>query len=309
MLDAATAAPRSLISVARERPILTGIAGALCIASSGVMVRLADASPTTVAIWRCLYALPFLGVLALMEDRRFGPRTSSSRKLAALAGICFAADLILWHHAIAAVGAGLATVLGNLQVLVVGLLAWFLLGERPPKQIFFAIPVVLCGVVLISGVLGQGAYGDDPALGVIYGALTSLAYAGFLLILRHGASDLRRVAGPLFDATFVSAVACIAFGAVTGEMDLSPSWPSHGWLFTLALTSQVIGWLLISSSLPRLPAALISMLLLVQPVGALALGALALEEAPSLVQLAGAALILAGVVVSTARRKTTKPAV
>jgi drug/metabolite transporter (DMT)-like permease len=103
------------------------------------------------------------------------------------------------------------------------------------------------------------------------------------------------VAGPLFDATVVACIASVAFGLISQEVDLVPHWPSHGWLFGLALTSQVVGWLLISTSLPRLPAALISMLLLVQPVGALALGAVVLEEDPSPVQLLGAGLILVGV--------------
>ena len=66
-----------------------------------------------------------------------------------------------------------------------------------------------------------------------------------------------------------------------------PSWPSHGWLALLAVTSQVLGWLLISVSLPRLPAALTSVLLLVQPVGSVALAIVILGEDPSALQLAG----------------------
>ena len=49
----------------------------------------------------------------------------------------------------------------------------------------------------------------------------------------------------------------------------------------LALTSQVLGWLLITSSLPRLPAALTSLLLTIQPVGSVALAALILGESPT----------------------------
>ena len=60
-----------------------------------------------------------------------------------------------------------------------------------------------------------------------------------------------------------------------------PSWPGAGWLITLALTSQVLGWLLITISLPRLPAALTSLLLTVQPVGSVALAALIFSESPS----------------------------
>lgn len=285
-----------------ERPVLAGIAGALCIAFSGVLVRLADVEPATAAVFRCLYALPILGVLAALEDRRLGPRPRRARMLALIAGVCFAADLVLWHHTIAAVGAGLATVLGNLQVLVVALAAWALLSERPDRRLFLAAPPVLTGVVLISGVIGQGAYGADPVLGVVFGAGTSLAYAAFILVLRQGARDLRRAAGPLCDATATAAVVAALVGATAGALDLVPSWPAHGWLALLALTSQVAGWLLISVSLPRLPAALTSMLLLVQPVGALALGVVLLAEAPSRAQLLGSVLILAGVVVATASR-------
>ena len=86
-------------------------------------------------------------------------------------------------------------------------------------------------------------------------------------MLRQINRDLRRPAGPLLDATAASAVVSAVAGALLGDVDLVPSWPSHAWLALLALTSQVLGWLLISVSLPRLPAALTSVLLLVQPVG------------------------------------------
>ena len=148
-----------------DRPALAAAAGAAFIASSATLVRLADVEPATAATFRCLYALPMLGLLLLREDRRYGTRRARDRWLAAAAGVFFAVDLVLWHHAIAAVGAGIATVLGNLQVVVVGFLAWWLLGERPSRRLVAAVPVVLVGVVLISGVVGAGAYGDDPTLG------------------------------------------------------------------------------------------------------------------------------------------------
>jgi len=283
-------------------PLLGAIAGALCIAFSGPLVRLADVSPTTAALFRCAYALPVLGAVAALEQRRHGPRRARARWLAAAAGVFFAADLVLWHHTIAVVGAGLATVLGNLQVVVVALLAWLVLGERLPRRLVVAIPVVLAGVVLISGLLGTSAYGDDPALGVLFGGLTSLAYGVFILVLRQGAADRVRPAGPLCDATAVAVVTLLAYGLVARDVDLVPSWPAHGWLLALALTAQVAGWLLISLSLPRIPAAATSLVLLLQPAGALGLGALLLAERPTVVQLAGVLLILAGVVYGSTRR-------
>ena len=66
---------------------------------------------------------------------------------------------------------------------------------------FLALPIVLVGVVLISGVVGSGAYGADPPLGVTLGIVTALSYAGYLLIIRRGSNDLRRPAGPVAIST------------------------------------------------------------------------------------------------------------
>ena len=276
--------------------MVAATAGALTIAWSAILVRLSHATPSTAAVFRCAYALPVLGFLAAVERRRYGPRSARDRRLAIIAGAFFAADLICWHHAIGDVGAGLATVLGNSQVVLVGLLAWAILREKPAPRVIAAVPIVLVGVVLISGVIGAGTYGRDPARGVLFGILTGLTYAGFILILRHGNSDLRRPAGPLFDATVVATVAAVAAGIVIGEADLVPTWPAHGWLLTLALTSQVLGWLLITVSLPRLPAALTSLLLTIQPLASLALGAVLFAEAPSGLQLVGVGAIVVGLV-------------
>ncbi len=278
------------------------VLGASAIAFSAILVRLSEATPVTAAVFRCAYALPPLALLARLEARRFGPRDARARSITWIAGVLLAIDLVFWHHAIEAVGAGLATVLGNLQVVVVAVLAHFLLRERVTRSILVAILTALVGVVMISGVLEQGAYGENPSLGVLFGVLTSVSYAGFLLVLRRGAADLRGVAGPLFDATLSATVVAAAIGAVGGGLALEPSWPAHGWLIALALTSQVMGWLLISVSLPRLPAALTSVLLLVQPVGSVALGVVLLDEAPSALQLAGVALILSGVVLAARDR-------
>ena len=289
-----------------DRPVLAAAAGAACIASSATLVRLADVAPATAATFRCLYALPVLALIMLREDRRYGTRPARDRWLAAAAGVFFAIDLVLWHHAIAAVGAGIATVLGNLQVVFVGLIAWWLLHERPGPRLVAAVPVVLVGVVLISGVVGADAYGDDPAMGVVFGVGTSIAYAGFLLLLRRGSHDLRRAAGPLFDATAVAAVVSIAMGPWSGGIDLVPAWPAHGWLVALALTSQVVGWLLIAVSLPRVPAVLTSVILLLQPVASVLLAAAVLAERPSPLQLLGCVIVLAGVVAATTGRRASR---
>ena len=290
-----------------QRPVPAVLVAAVAIAFSGILFRLAHVSASTGAFYRCVLALPPLWILARIEDRKYGPRGRRALVLAWIAGAFFAVDLILWHNAIEQVGAGLATVLGNTQVVLVGLLAWLLLGERPHASSLTAIPVVGAGVVLISGALEQGAYGSNPKLGAIYGVLTGIAYSGFLLSLRQGSQDLRRFAGPLYTATLSAALGCAAIGLVVGDLDLTPSAPALGWLLLLALSSQVLGWLLISVSLPRLPAVVTSILLTLQPVCSVVFAALIVDESPSLLQLAGAACILAGLVTATIGRRPPLP--
>src|SRR5947207_2933194 len=290
-----------------ERPVFAVLVGAVAIAFSGILFRLSHVSASTGAFYRCVFALPPLWLLARRETRHYGRPGRRAVRLALLAGAFFAADLILWHNGIEQVGAGLATVLGNMQVVLVGLLAWAILGERPQRSALASIPIVALGVLLISGVLEQGAYGSNPKLGALYGIGTGIAYSGFLLVLREGSRHRLRPAGPLFDATLASAVGCLAIGLVVGDLDLTPSWSATGWLVLLALSSQVLGWLLISNSLPRLPAVSTSISLTLQPVCSVIFAALIVSESPSALQLGGAACILSGLVLATVGRR--EPAV
>ena len=284
-----------------QRPVLTVLVAAVAIAFSGILFRLAHVSPSTGAFYRCVWALPPLWLLARLEDRRYGPRPRRARQLAWGAGAFFAADLILWHNAIEQVGAGLATVLGNTQVVLVAVAAWALLGERPPRAALASIPIVGLGVFLISGVVEDGAYGANPPLGAVFGVLTGIAYTAFLLTLREGNRDQRRPAGPLFDATLAAAIGCALYGAVAGDLDWTPTLGATAWLILLALSAQVFGWLLISISLPRLPAALSSVMLTFQPLCAVVFAAILVDEDPSRLQLVGAGCILAGLLVASVR--------
>jgi drug/metabolite transporter (DMT)-like permease len=281
------------------RPILRAALGAACISSSAILVTLANVGPATTAFYRCALALPGLILLAVLEQRRHGPRPLARRLSALVAGLFLAVDLVLWNHSIADVGAGVATVLGNLQVLFVAALAWLLFRERPARRYLTVLPVVLVGVVLVSGMVGATTAGLHPLAGVGYGLGTSTAYAGFLLILRQTAGPARHVAGQLADATAGAALGSVLLGLAFGGFELHIPWPSFGWLLMLALLSQTAGWLLITSSLPRLPAAMSSLLLLLQPAAALVLADVVLGERPSPIQILGALLVCAGVLAVT----------
>ncbi|HEX3965695.1 MAG TPA: DMT family transporter [Trebonia sp.] len=308
------------------RPVVAAILGAACISSSAVVMQLAGSSASMTALARCGIALPVLALLAWLERRRDANRlTRRGRWLARVAGVFLAADLIVWSHAIADIGAGLGTVATNLQVVIVTLLAWAVLGERPRRSLLIALPVMLGGLVLVGGLTGTGAYGSHPGPGAALGVGVAALYAVYILMLRqatahhgpsaghapsagqaspigHGAASRAPVVESLFQATLGATAGSAAVGLALRDFRLGPAWPALGWLVLLALTSQVLGWLLITTSMPRLQAWLVSALLLVQPMGSLALSAAVLHEHPTLPQLAGVALMLAGVLIAASSR-------
>ena len=279
------------------RPRLAALLAAASLAFSGIFYRFAHVSPETATLFRGLYGLPLLIVAAVVERRVAGALPRRERLLATAAGVFFAADLLFWHHAIDAVGVGLATVLANLQVVVVGIAAWLLLGERPPGRTVAAVPIVLLGVVLIAGVLGPGSFGADPVLGAVLGILSAVAYGGYLILMRR--VGRRHTAEPIAISTMSTTVVAFLVGIGSGRIDLVPSLPAHAWLILLGLTAQSVGGLLITLSLPRLPAVVTSIILLAQPVATVLLAMLLLGESPSPAQLLGVVLVLGGIATAT----------
>ena len=281
-----------------SRPRTAAIVGALAISFSGIFYLWSGVSPATGVFFRCLFGLPILLLVARSEWRTLGPMSRRTIGLSTLAGAIFAVDLVTFHYAVNWIGAGLGTVMGNLQVLIVGLAAWALFGERLRREVVVALPIMLAGVVLISGVIGSGAYGSNPQLGVLVGLVTAASYSAYLLVIRRASPD-RRPAGPVAIATAVTALLAGLFGAAIGDLDLAPGLPALACLLALGVLSQSVGYLFIQVSLPRLPAVITSVLLLVQPVATMLLGAILLAELPSPWQLAGVALVLGGMALAT----------
>jgi drug/metabolite transporter (DMT)-like permease len=273
---------------------LLALLGVLSISFSAVFIRLAHVSPVTATFYRAVYALPLLALLWL-ANRRADDRTARGRLLAFVSGFCLAADLNLWHESIALVGAGLGTVIPNVQIVFVALFAGVQLAEWPRARTMALISVVLAGVALTSGLGADDAYGTRPALGVGLGVAAGFCYAVYLIVFRAANRGLAPPAGPLLDATLGMAVGALLSIGFDRQFTFAVSREAHAWLLALAVVSQVIGWLCIGTALPRLPAIATSVLLLVQPVFAIVWGVLFFDERLSTLQWIGSAIVLAGV--------------
>jgi drug/metabolite transporter (DMT)-like permease len=278
---------------------LMAAAGVFCISFVPILVRAAeDAGGVTIAFFRFLYALPILAVL-YWGTRRRDQRPRKSRLIAVASGVFLALDLSFWHSSIGLIGAGLATVVANLQVVVVALLAWALYREQPGRRTVWLLPAILVGVFLISGAGSTDAYGSRPVLGTVESLASAFFYAGFVLTLREANRGHQTPpTGPLFDSTVGAAIASLLIGlGFSPDFQLTVTWSTHRWIILIAIIAQVIGWLLISRSLPNLPALDTSVLLLGQPLLAIVWARLIYSEALGVGQLVGSGLVLAGLVI------------
>lgn len=277
-----------------RKTLASALTGAIIISFSAIFFALSGVEPVTGAFFRTAYALPALALIWFAR-RSKETRNPSRRWLAVAAGIALGFDIVAWHTAIDLIGTGLATLLANTQVVLVAVIAWIFLGEKPRRQLFWAIPLILGGVALVSGVGQDDAFGSDPLAGTGLALLAALFYATFLLGFRQSNTKEAPAAGPLMEATGGAMFATLFLGVVWVGIDLAPSWPAHGWLLALALGAQVFGWLLIGYALPRLPAAETATVILIQPALTMFWGALIFGERPSMLQIVGAFVVLGGV--------------
>ena len=293
------------LGFATRYPRLGAALGAIAISQSSTLAKLSGGTPAVVTLFRGAVALPFLWWIARREGHVAGRR---DRLLAVAAGALFALDLQCFHLSIPLLGVGLATVVPNSQVLVVGLYA-ALTGERTPLRAIAAIPLAFLGLALLarlvdpfSGASSVSA-GSDPALGVLWGLGAASFYGLYLVITRRISAGSSAVGpfGMLRDAA-LGTIAVSGLIAAAGGTLLPPDlWPGIGYLVLLALLSQVLGYPLINASIPHLPSVVGSVLLFVQPIMTVVAGALIFGEIPAPGQLLGALILFVGVLVAARR--------
>ncbi len=277
------------------------VAGAVLISFSAVFVKLAPVGATTAAFYRVFFGGVILAVVVLVRRERLW-RGAAPLAFAAACAVFFALDLTLWHRSIYAVGPGLATILANFQVLVVGAVGILFLKERLTWRWATAVPLALLGLFLMVGVTWS-ALPPGYRLGVAFGLGTALCYSGYLLTLRRAQARPSALSPTVF-ITYVS-LACAALVAVialaSGEGLAVPGWRAALPLVAYGVAGQVLGWVFIARSIAAVPASRAGLILLLQPALSFVWDALFFGRPVSGWDAAGAALALGAIYLGTAQ--------
>ncbi|GAA5223797.1 DMT family transporter [Membranihabitans marinus] len=280
--------------------------GSLAMASSAALISFIDAEPMSTAAWRCLLAVPMLAPFMLWELRRVDrAQALPARTLlgAAVGGIAIGIDYSFYNTSILLIGAGIATVLINIQIIVLPLFSWVFEGVRPPARLAVIVPLMMLGVALTAGAFGEAVL---SWAGVLAGLAAGACYAIYLAIIRRTAPPTLRPA-----PFTVLSIVCLCAGlttltgaTATGRLEVPETVISWGWFLALAFIGQVVVYLCFNIAMTALPETVASALMLTGPIFAVGLGVLLFSEIPSLWQLLGCALIIAGAWwAATARRR------
>jgi drug/metabolite transporter (DMT)-like permease len=280
--------------------------GAVSIGFAPIFVRLSEVGPVATAFWRLAPAVPVLCLLAIGSGKRPAPESTTTGTAAAappapaftfpramvFAGLFFAADLAVWHWSIKFTSVTNSTLLANFAPVWVILFGWIVFGERVTLRFFAAMLVALGGVVLLIG----SDFGLQPRalLGDGMGLITAVFYAGYLLAVKQLRSGFT-TASIMASSGLITVAALLPIALISDAKFVPPT--SRAWLVVaaLALISHVGGQSLIAYALARLPAAVASVGLLVQPVTAALAAAALLGERITVPQVLGMVLVLGGV--------------
>jgi len=268
--------------------------GVVAVSWAAVLIREADAPALVIAAYRLgLAALP-AGTLALATGRsRLAEGASWAWPV--LAGGFLALHFAFWIASLQQTSVVTSVVLVTTNPLFVGLASPFLLRERVPAATWAGIGVASLGAATMAAEdFGEGV---GAVVGDVYALLGAVFGAAYLMMGRRARPQMSwlRYIGAVYP---VAAVLLLASVLVAGEPLTGYSAKTFLMFGLLALVPQLIGHSAINWALGYVPAALVAVAILGEPVGATALAAFILKETPSGVEVAGALLVLAGVYVA-----------
>jgi len=274
--------------------------GVVSVSFAAIFIRLAEALPLVIAAYRlCLASLIIVPVAWVRSGDELRRLSRQNIIMALISGAFLALHFGLWIASLSYTSVVTSVVLVTANPIFVAIASYFLFQEKLSKQTILGIVISLIGAVLIG--YGNWRLGPSPLFGGILALLGALAVAGYLLIGRR----LRRSIGLVSYASLVYSSAAVLLLLSTlafGYRLVGYSTTTYVMLALLAVVPQLIGHSSLNWSLRFVPATLVTIAVLGEPIGATALAFLILNEAPTLSEGAGGILILVGIF--TAFRKS-----
>ncbi len=281
------------------------------------LTRLSNAAPLVIATWRLGFSLIVVAV-ALAIGGRWREWRGLSRVdllLSVGAGFMLAIHFWSWNTSLEYTTVAASVTLVNLQPVIVAAGSGVLLQEAPSRRQWAWICVAVVGALVVGladipggarglgvALLGFGMEESRALLGDVLAMIGAIAAAGYYMIGRR--LRQRLALWPYVALVYGAAFAVCALLATTTDTGFTLQPPRELAIFAgLALGPMLLGHTGMNWALAHLPAFVVNLTVLGEPVGAILLAAIlpGIGEVPGVITLAGGALILTGAVLASSR--------
>lgn len=326
---AATHEPTFNMSHGRAVTIL--MIGTACLAFTAIWVKGSNFEPATSVVLRCWLPIVIFLPFAIREAKKKGYLNKAGFFWSAIAGLILGIDFTAWNYSIFFVGAGIASVLLNLQVIILPVLAFAIDRERIPRSYWLVLPVMAVGIIAVGGVFDMLMPGYEAAagpselwgvptavLGTLAGLTSGVCYGIYLYTSRKATVvNPGKYVQPIFVVTVFQGVAPLIWMLIRGEgfnftqgVMIDGQLPSvnpeamagdpitaMNWvnMIMLAVLGQFIAWTFVQIGSSNMNATLSGGLLLLSPVSTIFIAAAIYAEIPTILQVAGVILVLGAV--------------
>jgi drug/metabolite transporter (DMT)-like permease len=288
-----------------KRAAYVGVAVAVVAVSfSSILIRWSEANFMAIAAGRMLLSAAMLAPFALLMYRK--ELFALDRKDAAIMvgiGAVLATHFSLWIASLASsndTSVASSVVLVTSHPVLVGLVGHFLMNERLSRLNAMGIIVGLAGVTILAW--GDASSGRETLIGDLMALLGGVAAGVYIL---GGRRTRKRISLVVY--AFVVYTSCAAFllvaVIVTGTELFGLGGREWGLFALMALGPSILGHTVYNWTLRHVPASVVSVSLLGEPIGSSILAFALLSESPPELAIVGGGVILAGILLATWNRK------
>ena len=289
----------------RPRPgivLLLAIAG---ISFAAPLIRLSSAHPVAIAIWRLVISLVSLGAVLVFTRgwRAWRGLTPRELTLAMTAGGMLAVHFWSWNTSLRYTSIAASVILVNLQPALVAVLSSVWLHESPTRRQWMGIAIAMAGAAAVAFASGDAPRGGArPLLGNALALVGAVTAALYYLSGRRLRAKLDLV--PYVTLVYGACLVGLLVIAMIVGAPLLPQ-PSREWaIFAgLAVGPMLLGHTGMNWALGYLPAYVVNITVLGEPVGAILLGALlpGIREIPTVPVIAAGVIVIAGILLALPR--------
>ncbi|MBD2081258.1 DMT family transporter [Leptolyngbya sp. FACHB-17] len=275
--------------------------GILSVSTAAILIRLATTvSGVSDVGFSLVLAASRLSIAALVlvpTWRSFQTASPSATKFAIGAGISLAVHFATWISSLSYTSIAASTTLVTTNPLWVALLSWAWFREKPTRATFWGIGIAMIGGILI-GFDQTSRDGSNPLLGNGLAIVGAWAASLYLLLGREAQRQGLNVKSYVTIAYGVAAIVLFPLPFLFGSSYIGYPVLTYVYIALMAVFPQLIGHTSFNWSMRHLPPAIVTLIILLEPVGSTIFAIALFQEIPGTQVIAGALVLLIGVAIA-----------